>query len=1075
MSIQANRTPVCLFGDVVNDDGSVSPDQYVLLVDGWIQYIGGDQPASVKRPDYTLADDELIFPAFLDLHTHASYNMLPLWHSPFWAWDNRFQWRGNADYKQSIGAVNRGIAAAYGHGTKIYQAYSAFSELLAIAGGTTVLQENAHLDSGGYPTSSHILIRSTGDSSDLGLRENEEIVSVTDFYEPDPYTAPRDPYQDTSRWGVKTVPKGSFDGATYVADFENSVTGTRTRGTIVHLAEGRSGYLQTKLGPDPYTRAEFEEFKSFITRNYQAPEDVARVRQARLLLIHGCGMDTVSRQPGTIQQTIDFLRTYGIAIVWSPVSNLLLYQDTTNVLPLLDAGIPVILGTDWTPSGSKTAWEEAKFAAFFLEARGWKGNASLACFRAITSLAADCLGLPLGRVKADNFADLVIVRRPAGARRSDALFTFRKATDAEVRAVFVGGLPLYGDADLLRALGARPSPLPGENPAGAKRGALSVAAKKSVALPEGSEITIEDLAQAIAAADHVVGKRRPKLLAADDADYLARMQELRAWVGKFDPKTSPNRKPQPSAPTGLAPGELEWMYNPDLDPARRTPPEVVELLGRVAPCRDVNCAVPKRHPYYHAEVLTQAGDSYGVRVPCMPVVPVLTNTKQLFVMGDYPTAKFAARSTNNLPVITGAGDPIGEANKELEALLHDAAQQPHHGDPLIQTYIEEIGDIVRQAYSRPDIDAAATRAHGQSFGKPEYTPPRKNQFFVPVGDVFAPMQDANYFDGYKVRNVAAGVFFQKRYLGAVGVDIERQVWLTNMIKCFLFHPSMAASYQALGWTDVRVEPSYAELLPVGAVCRQWINQEVVVCDPKLVLTVGKPPCTLLHNVPFADLGLQGRVYSKLLGQLLEAGDTRAETNIASHLKLTSKADPPFGRTRKAAKTGGGAAPKPPASQPQPVSITRIAPWSKYNVFHMLHPQAVMMSETAVAGGLVSAIQSVLGPKARGMSASDLNHQITRYVLKHGTAALVKALPYGQRDQFHASASMLETHAVTLANLADVLTRMKLVSGVSADSVLRQQAAELADTYHLAESRGEELKRLKALRTEYNAAFARISK
>jgi hypothetical protein len=311
----------------------------------------------------------------------------------------------------------------------------------------------------------------------------------------------------------------------------------------------------------------------------------------------------------------------------------------------------------------------------------------------------------------------------------------------------------------------------------------------------------------------------------------------------------------------------------------------------------------------------------------------------------------------------------------------------------------------------------------------------------------------------------------------VGVDIERQVWLTNMIKCFLFHPSMASSYQALGWTDVKVEPSYAELLPVGKVCSQWINQEVVVCDPKLVLTVGKPPCTLLHNVPFEDLGLQGRVYKTLLGQLLEAGDTRAETRIASNLKLKSSADSPFGGgAKKAAQAAGGPARTSAAKPtPHPVSINRIDPWSKYNVFHMLHPQAVMMSQTGVANGLVSAIQAVLGQKARGMSASDLDAQIDRYVRKRGTADLVRALPYGGRDQFHASARMLETHAVTLANLADVLTRMKLVSGHSGDSVLRKQAAELAETYHLAESRGAELKRLQALRKEYNASFARVSR
>ena len=617
------QRPICFLGDVVNDDGSVSRRQYVLLIDGRIRSVGASKPAGIARPDYTLADDELIFPSFLDLHTHSTYNMLPLWHSPFWAWDNRFQWRANAQYKQSIGGANHAITATSGDGTKTYAAINAFSELMAIAGGTTVLQESAALDGAGFPRKTHLLIRNTGNPADLGLSDTEQVVSVVDFYEPAPYSAPRDPHQDTSTWHVKPASKGSYDGSSYVADFALSVTGARTRGTIVHLAEGRSGFLQNVLGPDAYTRAEFDTFSRFISSSYRGA-DVRKVRDARLLLIHGCGMNTVSggsarrsrgsSATGAIADTVSFLKTYGIGVIWSPVSNLLLYQDTTNVLPLLDAGVPVVLGTDWTPSGSKTVWEEAKFAADFLESRRWKGDVNLTCFRSITSVAADLLGLPLGRVRAGNFADLVIVRRPDGARRGDALHTFRKAGDEEVRAVVVAGVPLYGDPDVLKALGATPLPLPDERPSPVKPRMARVASSKAFALPAGCGLTLDDLTRALAAADRIVGRNRPRILVADDEDYRSRMAGLRAWVHEFgSKKIGPTPKPVPPPPTGLAPGELEWMYNPSLNPKNRLGADVVDLLGRIAPCRDARCAVPERHPFYHAEVLGQAGDS--VRLP----------------------------------------------------------------------------------------------------------------------------------------------------------------------------------------------------------------------------------------------------------------------------------------------------------------------------------------------------------------------------------------------------------------------------------------------------------------------------
>jgi len=545
-----------------------------------------------------------------------------------------------------------------------------------------------------------------------------------------------------------------------------------------------------------------------------------------------------------------------------------------------------------------------------------------------------------------------------------------------------------------------------------------------------------------------VGRDRPRLLADDDADYQARMTDLRQWLRRFDPKTSPTPKPLPAPPSGLAPGETEWMYNPSGDPAQRMPAEVCGLLERMAPCRDVKCAVPQRHPYYHAEVLTEAGDSYGMRVPCMPVVPVLTNRQQLFVMGDYPTAKFAARSTNNLPVLSDRGASVDRANASLEALLGDAAAQPGADSQMLETYREELADIVRRAYGRPDQDDAAA-AHGQGHHVAlESTPSRKNEFFVPVADVFAPMQDANYFDGYKVRNVAAGVFMQQHYLKPLGVDIDRQVWLTNMIKCFLFHPSMAASYQALGWTDVKVEASYDQLLPVAQVCSQWIDQEVKVCDPRLVLTVGKPPCTLLHGLATSSAVVQGRAYNALMGQMLKAGDRTAETNIAKNLKLEDRG--------------------------QPVSILRGGPWGDYNVIHLLHPQAVMMSQTGALAGVMAAIQAQLGPKAMRMDGAQLKQAAGAYVARHGTEALIRALPYGQRDQFTANREMLQIHAVTMANLADVLLQLRLVKGTDGRQVLQAQARELAQTYLLAKDPSQELRTLQALRQETNEYFARLA-
>jgi cytosine/adenosine deaminase-related metal-dependent hydrolase len=43
-------------------------------------------------------------------------------------------------------------------------------------------------------------------------------------------------------------------------------------------------------------------------------------------------------------------------IVWSPLSNLLLYGKTTDVAAARTAGLTIALGSGWSPSGSKTWW-----------------------------------------------------------------------------------------------------------------------------------------------------------------------------------------------------------------------------------------------------------------------------------------------------------------------------------------------------------------------------------------------------------------------------------------------------------------------------------------------------------------------------------------------------------------------------------------------------------------------------------------------------------------------------------------------------------------------------------------------
>ena len=47
-------------------------------------------------------------------------------------------------------------------------------------------------------------------------------------------------------------------------------------------------------------------------------------------------------------------------IVWSPLSNFLLYGATTDVAAAKQAGLPIAIGSDWAPSGTKNLLGDSK-------------------------------------------------------------------------------------------------------------------------------------------------------------------------------------------------------------------------------------------------------------------------------------------------------------------------------------------------------------------------------------------------------------------------------------------------------------------------------------------------------------------------------------------------------------------------------------------------------------------------------------------------------------------------------------------------------------------------------------------
>ena len=206
---------------------------------------------------------------------------------------------------------------------------------------------------------------------------------------------------------------------------------------------------------------------------------LARLNQGRRLLLHLAeGVDQAAREhflalqyaPGQWAITEDLvgihctaltaddftvLADHGAAMVWSPLSNLLLYGATADVAAAKAAGLPMGLGPDWSVSGSKGLLGELKAAQLADRAAGGVfSDADLVAMATCDAARILRWDHALGSLAAGFKADVTGVAGTAG----DPYATLIDATDKDVAVVVVDGTARYGTTALMRALRSPAAP-----------------------------------------------------------------------------------------------------------------------------------------------------------------------------------------------------------------------------------------------------------------------------------------------------------------------------------------------------------------------------------------------------------------------------------------------------------------------------------------------------------------------------------------------------------------------------------------------------------------------------------------
>jgi len=144
-------------------------------------------------------------------------------------------------------------------------------------------------------------------------------------------------------------------------------------------------------------------------------------------------------------------------VIWSPLSNLLLYAQTTLVDDVRARGVRLCLGSDWGPSGTKNLLGEMKVARIVADALGYTLTDREIVEMVTTNpgvLLARCWRRPVGHLVEGAFADVTVL---SGRGPGAAWKRIVAATERDVALVVIDGVPSYGNVSLMEDAGGPPT------------------------------------------------------------------------------------------------------------------------------------------------------------------------------------------------------------------------------------------------------------------------------------------------------------------------------------------------------------------------------------------------------------------------------------------------------------------------------------------------------------------------------------------------------------------------------------------------------------------------------------------
>jgi 5-methylthioadenosine/S-adenosylhomocysteine deaminase len=383
-------------------------DAFTLLPDG-IVYI--DQGCFVAVQDRALPAPAgfsgvpvvetggILFPGLIELHNHLSYNALPMWSVPK-LFQHRDQWSIHKDYRPMISGPMTVIGQSRNSlgQAALLPALVRYVECKCLLGGVTTTQGVMLASNAGVQRFYRGLIRNVEQTDDPALQEAQgRIADVV--------------AKDAQKFLTRLKKEDSC--------------------FLLHLSEGIT---------DPAKPLS-------VARKHFLALEIAKDEWA----LNGtfCGIHSA----GLLPEDFDILALKKASMIWSPLSNLLLYGGTARVDAARAAGVTIGLGSDWSPTGSKNLLGELKVAWLYSQhlLNGlFKARDLVAMATRDAARILKWKGL-LGTISAGARADILVIDGMGGPA-DDPYDALIHAKETAIRLVMINGVARYGVPALMALL-----------------------------------------------------------------------------------------------------------------------------------------------------------------------------------------------------------------------------------------------------------------------------------------------------------------------------------------------------------------------------------------------------------------------------------------------------------------------------------------------------------------------------------------------------------------------------------------------------------------------------------------------